>query len=119
MDYSACADSLLRAEEFFGGEKQIFICDSWLLSPNLKEVLPEDSNILKFQRMFEVTKVYYTFPQAEQRIFGDILEDKTAYPENTSLRRNAKAYILSGKDLGIGLGFIEEEEYANTKRSNI
>lgn len=119
LDYHACIDSLRRAEEFFGGRRQIFVCDSWLLSPHLKEVLPEDSNILKFQRMFEVTRVYYAFPQAEQRIFGDILGDKTAYPEDTSLRRNAKAYILSGKDLGIGLGFIEEEEYADTKRDNI
>lgn len=116
LDYHACIESLRMAEEFFGGKKQIFVCDSWLLSPNLKEVLPENSNILRFQRMFEVTKVHYAFPQAEQRIFGDILEDKTSYPEDTSLRRNAKAYILSGKDLGIGLGFIEEKEYEKTKR---
>ena len=116
LDYHACIESLRMAEEFFGGKKQIFVCDSWLLSPNLKEVLPENSNILRFQRMFEVTKVHYAFPQAEQRIFGDILEDKTSYPEDTSLRRNAKAYILAGKDLGIGLGFIEEKEYEKTKR---
>lgn len=116
LDYHACIESLRMAEEFFGGKKQIFVCDSWLLSPNLKEVLPENSNILRFQRMFEVTKVHYAFPQAEQRIFGDILEDKTSYPEDTSLRRNAKAYILSGKDLGIGIGFIEEKEYEKTKR---
>lgn len=101
-----CQKSFEKAKEFFGGEYQIYVCDSWLLSPHLKELLPETSNILQFQRLFEVTETYYRYPQAEQRIFGEVLEDKGQYPENTSLQRKAKEYVLSGKDLGIGIGFL-------------
>ncbi|MEU7847047.1 acyltransferase domain-containing protein [Micromonospora parva] len=31
-----------------------FFCGSWLLDPQLREYLPEDSNILRFQRRFEL-----------------------------------------------------------------
>lgn len=106
LDYEACLDSFRQAEAFFG-KNQIYMCDSWLLSPHLKEVLSEESNILKFQNLFTVTSVYYAYPQAEQRIFQNVIENKQEYPEDTSLRRRAKAYILLGKDLGIGIGIIE------------
>lgn len=106
LDYEACLDSFRLAEAFFG-KNQIYMCDSWLLSPHLKEVLSEKSNILKFQNLFTVIKVYHAYPQAEQRIFQNVIENKQKYPEDTALRRRAKAYILSGKDLGIGIGFIE------------
>lgn len=106
LSYEQCKKSFQLAEEFFGGRYQVYVCDSWLLSWHLKELLPEDSNIIRFQNLFDVTKVYYTYPQAEQRIFGDVLEDKNAYPEDTWLQRKAKEYILSGQDLGIGVGFM-------------
>ncbi|MBQ1031856.1 acyltransferase domain-containing protein [Micromonospora sp. SD19] len=32
----------------------VFSCGSWLLDPQLREYLPEDSNILRFQRRFEL-----------------------------------------------------------------
>ena len=32
--------------------------------------------------------------------------DKRNYPEDTSLQRKAKEYVLSGRDLGIGVGFF-------------
>ncbi|MCI9619975.1 MAG: DUF5596 domain-containing protein [Dorea sp.] len=104
----ACRESFLRAAEFFGKEYQVYVCDSWLLSPHLKEVLPETSNIIRFQKLFEITDVGYQYPQAEQRIFGEILEDKRQYSENTTLQKRAKEYVLSGRDLGIGVGFIDE-----------
>ena len=104
MDYTACLDSLKQAEDFFGNSYVAYMCDSWLLSPVLKEFLPEESNIVKFQNIFEIIKVYHDFPQAEERIFQDVRKDKENYPENSSLQKKAKRYILEGKDLGIGIG---------------
>ena len=77
---------------------------------HLKEILPETSNIIRFQDFFEVTGTKYSFPQAEERIFGEILEDKGQYPEATSLQRKAKEYLLSRGDLGIGEGFFYSRE---------
>ena len=41
----------------------------------------------------------YTRPnrQAEERVFGFLSDDTHAYPENTSLQRALKAYLLSGR----------------------
>ena len=104
MDYLACLDSFKKAEEFFGDSYAAYMCDSWLLSPVLKEFLPENSNIVRFQNLFEIIRVYYDYPQGEGRIFQDVREDKENYPENSRLQRAAKKYILNGKDLGIGVG---------------
>ena len=103
--YEECQKSFEQAVEFFGEKYRVFVCESWLLSPHLKEILPKSSNILRFQKLFWVTEVGYAYPQAEQRIFGEILKDKRQYKEDTTLRRKAKEYVLSGRDLGIGVGF--------------
>ena len=105
-----CQASFDQAEEFFKGEYEAYICESWLLSLHLKEILPETSNIIRFQDFFEVTGTKYSSPQAEERIFGEVLEDKRQYPEATSLQRKAKEYLLSGGDLGIGEGFFYSRE---------
>ena len=104
LDIEECKKSFEQAEAFFGNTYEAYVCDSWLLAPALKELLPHTSNIVRFQDMFEVVKVHYRFPQAEQRIFQDIREDKENYPEKTVLQKKAKQYILSGKDIGIGIG---------------
>lgn len=104
MDYEECMKSFKAAEEFFGDTYEAYMCDSWLLSPVLKEFLPETSNIIRFQNLFHVFEVNHNFPQGEERIFKDVRIDKENYPENSSLQKKAKEYILSGKDLGIGVG---------------
>lgn len=112
LKYEDCIDSFRQAELFFADREddrpEFYMCDSWLLSPALEELLPKTSNIIRFQKLFRIVKVHYTFPQAEQRIFGEVLEDKSGYPENTLLQKKAKAYILEGKDPGIGVGVIDD-----------
>lgn len=54
-----CLKSYNHANEFFlkyypDIEYRYFICDSWMLSPGLKEVLPSDSRILQFQQEFMI-----------------------------------------------------------------
>lgn len=110
LDYGACVEAMKWAEEFFGDTFEAYVCDSWLLSPVLGELLPETSNIMRFQRMFEVVKVHHRFPQAEQRIFKEVLAEKEKYQEDTLLQKKAKEYILSGKDIGIGIG-IKGRQY--------
>ena len=107
MDYEECLESMKMAETFFGNTYEGYICDSWLLSPVLKQFLSEDNNIIKFQNMFDIVKVHHDFPQAEQRIFEDVREDKENYPEDTSLRRKAKPFYVEGNDIGVGVGIIK------------
>ncbi len=77
-------------------------CESWLLSPALKQLLPPDSRILRFQRAFDLTPgtedereavlqwVYHLAPPQQRTVSLNTL------PEDTSLRRSMKRYLLSG-----------------------
>ena len=109
LDITECRKSFRQAEEFFGESYEAYVCDSWLLAPALKEILPETSNIIQFQNLFEIVNIHHRFPQAEQRIFAEVREDKENYPEVTVLQKRAKEYILSGKDIGIGVGFFRRK----------
>lgn len=92
-------------------------CESWLLSPVLKDMLPQDSKILWFQSMFDI---FDTDPENKffmQFLFG--LEyfqwcngyDLTKLPENTSLQRKMKQFVLGGGKPGIGWGRLKKETW--------
>jgi len=107
LSYPEVLDSLRRAPDFFrtyfGKDYTMFHCHSWLLSPALPELLPEDSSILRFYRLFSL---YTTIPvrQAEERVFGQLCDDPADYPENTRLQRSMKQYLLTGKPIHMGSG---------------
>ena len=105
-----CGKSFAEADRFFGPEYTMYDCESWLLSPKLQKLLKQQSNILKFQNRFEVEKIIYPFCQAEERVFGEIREDKENYPEQTSLQRAVKQLVMTGEDVGIGYGVIYRNE---------
>lgn len=107
----ACSASFRQAEDFFGGT-YIYDCESWLLSPALSELLDERSNIIRFQKRFRIIKVDGEARQAEERVFGEIREDKNSYPENTSLQKALKKYVLTGKNPGVGYGILMLRYYS-------
>ena len=90
-------------QTYFQKTCTLFYCHSWLLSPQLKELLPEESRILQFQNLFSVCEVDQE-RQAEERVFGYLADDPKTYPEETSLQKKMKASILAGKTFGMGCG---------------
>lgn len=110
------ADSYQKAKdcmkEFFPEyENADMVCESWLLSPTLKEVLSEESNIIQFQNEFHVEKVDYDNNDFMEWVFKrtDLaLED---LPENTSLQRNLKKYMLEGGKVGEAIGYLKEPAF--------
>ena len=81
-------------------------CDSWLLSPELKNVLSADSNILAFQKLFHVTETDLDSLAILDWVFPgyDKISDKL--PEGTSLQKKAKKYLLDGKKIGCAKGIL-------------
>lgn len=84
-----------------------YICTSWLLSPALRKLLGENSRILKFQDMFQITGV-----DEENRNFMEWVYKRKdlspeQLPEDTSLQRNMKAHLLAGGWIGEGTGFLK------------
>lgn len=71
------------------------ISESWLLSPTLQVLLPEDSNILKFQRNFRLTPLG-TGDSYMQWVFKRTDLALSELPEDTLLQRRLKTRLLSG-----------------------
>lgn len=112
LDIGAVKESFKEAVRFFKEvvpyKTEGFHCESWLLSPQLHKLLPRDANILLFQNLFSV---YKEIParQAEERVFGKVLDQIEEYPETTSLQRALKEYLKKGNKVGMGCGFIAPE----------
>lgn len=90
--------------DFFGIDRAAVFCHSWLLSPALCKLLPNSSRILAFQREFSILKTYDTNRQAEERIFGDIIDQPERYPAGTSLQAAARAMLMRGELIPAALG---------------
>jgi hypothetical protein len=80
-----------------------FTCESWLMDPQLADYLPETSNIVRFQRRFEILPLT---PAVERRargdgdiagyVFGGARDNLDDYPQETTLQRAYVAHRRSG-----------------------
>lgn len=112
---SLCA-SLRAADAFFaeffpqfdGTEKY---CDSWLLSPVLPALLPQDSHILQFQSGFEIVRHDPSSSAALDWIFPDGSLPPERLPEGTLLQKKVKALLLAGGSLGCTLGRLRKDAW--------
>ncbi|WP_062110033.1 acyltransferase domain-containing protein [Bacillus niameyensis] len=111
MTYELCKDSYRQAKEFaatYLPDQNIkaFTCTSWLLSPQLRQILPESSNIVKFQSDYYCTTLLPDDTQMFERVFGMKLDDLSNAPHDTSLRRALLDYVADGNSVRGGAGFI-------------
>lgn len=96
--------SLKEAKVFFGKyepemEGCEYRCHSWLLDPQLKNMLPEGSNIRKFQERFEIYDPGEPGRDFLEWLFQCQDVPETEYrnlSEKTSLQRKVKQHILTG-----------------------
>ena len=115
--------SLKNALEFFKkhyGEHDFkgFVCESWLLNPYIKEIMGRETNITRFGDMFD-----RFVPDEEEfgvyiSVFG-VLEPESidALCEDTSMQRNIKSYLKTGKEFKDFGGFISLEKLDNMLKS--
>lgn len=88
--------SFEEAMRFFSVTEMRVMCRSWLLSENLSSLLDGNSNIKAFAGRFERLGDDMESRQAEERIFGCVLDDKEAYPQRTSLQKKARKFLIGG-----------------------
>lgn len=113
--YSDCVNSLKAAKAFFAEhfpdyDYKFFICESWLLYEDNWRFMKSGCNILQFQSLFDIVMSSTDDRQAIERIFGKRRLIKKNYPENTSLQKSAKKFMLDGGKMGEGLGVINKNE---------
>lgn len=110
MDKVSRLSSYEKAARFYKEvlniQPKAFVCSSWLLSHVNREVLPSTSNIIGFMGDFDIIeeKEHKTFPFS-WRIFGKASTlPVNEWPEDTTLQKGYKKWILDGKYPTTGYG---------------
>lgn len=108
--------SYLEAREFFAVyypefAKSDMVCGSWLLAPALKQLLPSSSKIIQFQNSFVLTSQEEDSPGVLDWVYGRRDIPLESLPENTSLQRSLKQYLLDGGKVGWASGTLVSEPF--------
>lgn len=112
MTPEACEESFRRAREFYDryfpeDNYRYAVCSSWLLDPQLAEYLPEDSNIVRFQRRFQVVPGGHDGDkdvfQFVFRLTNPSIED---LPRRTTLERAVVQHLGSGRHWQVRSGWL-------------
>ena len=112
LDKESRDDAYAQAAEFFrdmtDGAPIAFVCSSWLLYPEAEKILPAHSNIRGFMADYDMirSKVNGEGEYGDMwRLFDmDFTGDLNDYPEDSSLRRAYKKFLLDGNRTGSGYG---------------
>ena len=88
-----------------------FWCRSWLLSPELSQLLPEHSRILDFQRSFCAQPASTPSTGVRLWVFKNPSLPLDHVPQNTSLQRSLKAFLLAGGEFYDGMGYLSEDPF--------
>lgn len=117
LDPAGCDASFERAGRFFARHfpaetLRRYACSSWLLDPVLAELLPAGSNIVRFQRRFEVHELregpsgvfefVFDRPDLDQATEPDL----TGLPRTSRLRTALLAHYARGGRIRAGVGTI-------------
>ena len=117
-----CYESFGRARDFFAKyypdwPYTAVACVSWLMDPQLRELLSESSNLVKFQAWYRPFPVksgdesIYTF------VFRSEKREIEQLPETTSLHKKMKTFMKEGGRFRLGGGFILPDDLEADKLS--
>lgn len=107
MVLDSCRKMLKFHRDVLKREPKAFVCESWLLDPMFAELLPESSNILKFQQLGSLMP-WQGESELVRRVFGDkaMREGVNAVPHKTSMQRTFAAHLNGGGHARNGAFFI-------------
>ena len=83
---------------------KIFFCRTWLLDPVLKDLLPSGSKIVEFQSDYKAIKISPNDSGFMKWVYKRKYDDYAMLPENTTLQKNIKKYLLSGGHISLVTG---------------
>lgn len=107
IDKESCDLAYAKARDFFKdevGENCPFVCYSWLLFPENKNILSPESNTYRFMSEYDIIEWGYNLGEDLWRLFDT--EDKNPYrlPTNGSFRRRYVEHLKNGGRVGWGYG---------------
>lgn len=110
LDFESNTADLARAREVFTrvfGDFKAFYCASWLLDPRLEALTGKKTNLIKFADRF----IRFPIKSSGKSVFSYLYNQKNVdnvenLPENTSLQRSVKKYLLNGEHIYGAQGII-------------
>ncbi len=111
----ACRASLERAviffETYFPDYAYVyFTCHSWMLDYHLREFLPADSNIIRFQDMFDV----FSYEESRQAI-KYLFTLQPSRKKHSALQEKVLAHTNAGGSLCEGYGVISKASVVSNR----
>lgn len=103
-------DSKLLLKKYYNVKKPKYICESWLLSQEIASMLDENSNIVKFQKLFDIRQDKNGIDDILNFVFNmRECDNYNNLSEKTSLQRKIKEFLINGGKIYNGYGEINEE----------
>ncbi len=98
-----------KIKKYFNLEKPKYYCSSWLLSEEINNIVDDNSNIKQFTKLFDIKKG----EECTSDILNFVYEQKECndyhkLPENTSLQRKIKEYLVEDKKFFLGIGLLKK-----------
>lgn len=97
-------EALAFARKHFGVDKMVCFCYSWTLQPWLLDKLDAQTNIIKYQKSYEIIETIESLPHMFPFIFPKEYDNLDDYPVDTTLRRAAIERRRKGGIIGYGVG---------------
>lgn len=102
LDIRLVKDSLEKADneikKYFGINNFNYYCEFWLLSKKVRKCVSDDSNIAKFQELFDMVEMDECTKDILNFVYGVIeCSDYNQLKEETSLQRNLKQMLLNNE----------------------
>lgn len=91
-------------------KKLVYYTQTWLLSPEIRDILSKESNIIKFQNKFTIVE-YEECPKDFLNFIFNVGLENVQYEklqENTLLQKELKRMLIEHKSLHLGLGFLKK-----------
>lgn len=107
IDKESCDRSYAMAREFFkkqAGENAPFHCNSWLLFPENKQILPPSTNTYRFLSEYDIISWKYNTGGDLWRLFDTDEKHPDRLPADTTFRRCYVEHLKKGGRVGTGIG---------------
>lgn len=105
---SSIRKSTYEIERYFNVKDINYYIESWLLSPEVLDLLDDNSNILKFSKLFSIKVLGECTRDILDFVFNDVyIKDYNLLVCKTSLQMKLKRLLINKKEIHIGIGKLK------------
>jgi hypothetical protein len=117
LDYTACGESFRRSLEFFAEhfpeiKPRAIYTGTWLLDPQLQDMLPPTANLVRFQREMYLYPLVYGKGN-ERHVLGSNYKTLDDAPRKTTLQRAIVGHLRAGGEMMAAGGILLADDVAS------